>query len=220
MRGRELKQEGQLVKEGGGRARVLRRQGWRPLDRWRGGRRRSIEKLGKCLQAIARLDTFDVGQVLGAEQLSPAHHADKLCFGLEHFSDARGCRAIPIGARDQISSALVARSAATDIGEVIGVLVHQLEHEVPPLFYRRHGKNDGLGAQVQTRHGIRRVGIRRDERGVVRREYPCDIQHRVKGTLVFRVALVNAEGIHGLVFGHDGSAVDVGLFRDGLDLLR
>ncbi|MNS79920.1 hypothetical protein D3C72_1135840 [compost metagenome] len=220
MGGRKLQQKSQLVVELQRRAHLAGRHRGNPFNGGGRGRRGPLGKGRQGLDLVARLDALDVIQVGRIEQLRAAHHVDEFGFRLDHLGDAAGHLAVPARPRHQEVAAAVAGFAAADVGKIVGVQIHQLQDEVPPHFDGRHADHDGFRPQIQHGKRVRRVGVRRHESRVFRREHARNVVDRVERPLVLRVVLVDAERIHGLVAGDHGRAIQIRFAGDAARLLR
>src|SRR3974390_231752 len=181
------------------------------FDGRRRGRRRSMRIGGQGLGSVSVLDLFDIGYVIGAEELSAEDQQAKLCVGLECAENAPWCSAMPSPTGDHVTASGVAGGARANVAVVEGVHVNELDRVVTVLGDLGDAENDGLSAQVRLQHGVGSIAVGCDNRGVFRREYVRVADHDIKGPLVLRTRLVNVELVTRLVISDHGEGVDVGL---------
>ena len=136
------------------------------------------------------------------------------------FAIAGGRLALPVGPGDHVAARAVAGRAAADVPVVEGVHVGQLHRVVAALLDLGHAQHDRLGPQVRLDHRVRRVGIGRDDGGVLRCRGLGIVPDRVERSLVLGVRLVHVELVQRLVGRDHREAVDVGFLGDRLGLER
>ena len=146
------------------------------VDRRRGLRCGPAEEGRQRQGDILGLDLFDGFEVAGIVELRPNDAHRKLRLAIDCFRDARGRLPAPARTGDEEAAAVIARRAAAEVVEVVGVEVNQLEAPVAILGDGRHGEDDGFRAQVQADQRIGRVRVRRLDGRVRGREDLGDVE--------------------------------------------
>ena len=140
-----------------------------PLDRRRSCGRLVAEVGAERLELVLLLDLFDVGQILGVEQLGACQRAEELGVTLDDALYALGQLTFPRRRCQQHAHAVVA------VFDRSGIVEHETPEIVPLTgvealrFDLRQGQDPGLGAQIDPGVGVRRVVVRRNDVGVLRR---------------------------------------------------
>jgi hypothetical protein len=136
---------------------LSRRQRLDEISSRRGLRCGLSEKCGERLHLIPRLDLPYVFDVARVEQLRAISGERQLGLRAKDLIDTLGRIAFPAGPGEQEGSTAIAGRAGTNVVEVEGVPINELDAEITLLLHRRHGDHEGLGTQVRAEHGVKRV---------------------------------------------------------------
>jgi len=110
--------------------------------------------------------------------------------------------------------AFIPSSTATDVGEIEGVGVDELDAVVALFLDLGHADHDRFGAQIQPHERVRGVRIGRLDRRIRRRIDFGNVLDLVPGRLARLVVVVDEVGVLDAVAVHHRIAVDVGLPGD------
>src|SRR6266550_6098218 len=136
------------------------------IDLWRGRRRGLLEERGERLRLVSRLNFLYVRHVPGIKELSAEKSEGEGGRRGKDFLDPRRHLAYPAGANHEIVARIVAGGPAADIAIVIGIAIDELDRVVAFFFHCWYRDHHRLRAKIHPDHRIRRVTIRRDDRGV------------------------------------------------------
>ena len=160
---------------------------------------------------VPSLHFLDVLDVTGIEELRPVEDKGKFCLGPDHGLDAWRRFALPVRPSQQEVSPIIARGAASHVGEVESVHVDELERVVTLLFNGRHREDERFRSEVRTQERVRCIRIRSLDRLVVRRIDSRGVAQRIPWHLEFGIAAVNEVAVLDTVAVHEWETVDVGL---------
>lgn len=167
-----------------------------------------VQEAGERLCLVAGLNLFDGLDIGRVEQLRPEKCQAEISGRPEHLLDARRRHAGPSRADDHIASGITAGGAGADITKIIRIKVVQLQRIVALGIDRRHGKDNGLGPQVQPCERIRRVAVGRDDGGIFICEDARLVEERIERRLVLARRLVDRVLIHDAIGHHHRQAID------------
>src|SRR5207237_2303638 len=98
------------------------------------------EKRGERLYLVAGLDLFHIVDIAWIEELRAIGGECQLGLAAKDLLDALGRVAFPARPGKQEAAASIAGRASTDVVEVEGVVIDELDAEITLLFDRRHGE--------------------------------------------------------------------------------
>jgi hypothetical protein len=145
------------------------------------------------------------------EELRPVEDEGKFCLRPDYRLDARRRFALPVWTSKQEASPIIARGAASYVGEVESVHVDELERVVTLLFNGWHREDERFRSEVRTQERVRCIGIRRLDRLVVRCIDSRGVAQRIPWHLEFGIAAVNEVRVLDTVAVHERETVDVRL---------
>ncbi len=171
------------------------------------------------MYAVASHDPLDVFNIARIEELRTINDAHQFGLGAKHSFHALRSLAFPTRANDKKATAIVARGAAADIVEVVGVKIDQLDTEIAVLSHRSHSEHERFGAQVQGQLGVGRIRIRCLHRLVVRRVDTRNVMELVHRPPVLGTFTIEEVIVYDAVAIHHRIAIDIGFFGDGADFI-
>src|SRR5207248_1621374 len=107
---------------------------------------------------------------------------------------------------------------AADVIVIVSIAVDELYRIIACLFYRWHGQDDRLSAQVQPQDGIECVAVGRDYYCILVSHQARFVENLIERRLELTRGAIDGELVHGAVVRHDREAVDETLLGDLLRL--
>ena len=121
-----------------------------PVNRWRRRWGGLVEKGRQRLNLVLALDLGDVVEVVRAEQLGAVQHKIQVGFRANHLVDTGGLIARPTRSCQQVIATCVTGRSGSDIVEVVGVSVDELQRVEPVVIDRRDRQHQRLSPKIRT----------------------------------------------------------------------
>ncbi len=215
-----MKDKVQDVKKFGRRFLLCRREWLDEINSRCGLRSGLAEKRRERLHLVASLHLLHIVDVTRVEELRAISWERQFGLRAKNLINARRRLAFPVRACKQEGPASIAGRARSDVGEVLRVVVDELDGKITIRLHGRHRKHEWLATQVRANHGVKRVCVGSLDRLVCGREQPCAIPDLVPWPLVLPVCAVHEVGVLDPVIIDNGETVDVGVPRDRAGFCR
>src|ERR1700733_13458658 len=178
------------------------------------------DKIRERRYLVACLHLLHIFEVTRIEELRAISGERQFGLGSKHFVDALGCLTFPARSGEKERPPSVAARASANVIEVLRVVVDELDAEIAILLHRWHGEYNGLGTQVSTDHGVKRIRVRRLDRLICWSEKPCTVPNFIPRSFVLAIFRIYEVGILDAIVVHDRKAINIRLLRDGAGFRR
>ncbi len=170
----------------------------------------NAKKIAQGLNLVLQLNFFRVVDVRRIEQLGAVKEDVDLSLGLDDFLDPGRFLTLPVRTGQQEAARFITGCSATDLSKAKGLDVDELDRIVTVLRDFRDRQNQRCRSKIPAQKGVRRVRVRRLDRGVGRGVNAGNVDDRVWRTLVFGRARLEEILLVDAVAIDDRKAIDGG----------
>jgi len=192
----------------------------RILNRWRGLRSFLMKVCAERLCHVAALYLFDLIDVRRAEELCAELRKHQRRRNVRDPFDARRLRALPIGSGNKEVPATISVFPCSDVVNVVGVEIDQLERIIPALLNRGQRDDYRLSPQIHDEVGIRSIRVGGDDSCVCRSKDAGNVVDVIWWSLVLAPFRIECKLVDAQVVLHDGKRVNICLLRNLPRLVR